>query len=164
MVTAKARDFTPEPLPEVRSREVKKVVINKKKLRRLLWIGGFILLLTMANAIIQALLAQQQFQLAELQSELKKIDRRIGWLQCELADHLSLQYIEQLALNNQEQLAYLGDLDEPSFPQLHLPPNPVLPPSLLELEEYLPEGNMVARITDWLSGLGRTLAGVDWSN
>ncbi len=163
MVTAKARQFSPEPLPEVRSRPLKKVVIDKKKLRRLLWLGGFIIFLIIANAIMQALLAQQQFRLAELQSELKKIDRRIGWLQCELADHLSLQYIEELALNGQGQLAADQVPVSSSYQQL-LPPNPILPPSLLELDDYLPEGSMATRLTGWLSGLGRTLAGVDWSN
>lgn len=164
MVTANARNLSSEPLPEVRIRKFRKVVINKEKVRRLIWIGGLIILLTMFNAVIQAFLAQQQFHLEEINSELKKVDSRIGWLQCELADCISLQYIEKLALNNQEQSANYEHTDEQGFPQLLLSPNLALPPSILNLEDYSQGGNMVAKITDWLSGLGRTLAGGDFIN
>ena len=161
MVTANAKKLVLEPVPKVRTRKIRKVVINMEKIRRFLRIGGLIILLAIINASIQALLAQKQFRIEEIQSEIKKLDQRIGWLQCDLADRISLQQIEKLALE-QKEIGVDGKMEEHS--QLRLSQIPVVPPSVLILEPKAntPRKTGTTRITDWLSGFGRTLAGEDF--
>ena len=161
MVTANAKKLVLEPVPKVRTRKIRKVVINMEKIRRFLRIGGLIILLVIINASIQALLAQKQFRIEEIQSEIKKLDQRIGWLQCDLADRISLQQIEKLALE-QKEIGVDGKMEEHS--QLRLSQIPVVPPSVLILEPKAntPRKTGTTRITDWLSGFGRTLAGEDF--
>ena len=163
MVTANARKLVLEPVPKVRTRKIRKVVINMEKIRRFLRIGGLIILLVIINASIQALLAQKQFRIEEIQSEIRKLDRRIGWLQCDLADRISLQQIEKLVLKDEKEIGIDGKMEDHSVSQFHLSQTPVLPPSVLILDPKVntPRKTGTTRITDWLSGFGRTLAGED---
>lgn len=162
MLTANARKLLPEPVPMVRIKKTKKIMINRKKIRRFFLIIGFIILLTIINALVQAFSAQTHFHLEEVRAEIKKADQRIGWLQCEIAERISLQKIERVALENQE-LFCENDLDNETVPKLVLSQNPIVPPSVLALDSSLDlkEENIAEKITHWLSGLGRTLAGVD---
>lgn len=162
MLTANARKLRPEPAPMVRIKKTKKVVINKKKIRRFFLIVGLIIFLTIINAIVQAFLAQIQFHLEEVRTEIKQADQRIGWLQCEVAERISLQKIERFALENKE-LFYDNGITNKNISKLNYSQNPIVPPSVLVLDSNLDskEGNVAEKLTHWLSGLGRTLAGVD---
>ena len=155
MVRASARKLTPEAPAPLRKRKVRKV-INIEKVRRFLQIGGLLVLLTMANASIQALVAQTQYRLAAIQYELKVVDQQIGWLQWELVSRVSQQQVEKLAVKVETE-AYI-DKPADSLSQLH--PKLVLPPSILLVDPSTvsEEKPVTAKLYDWVSGLGRTLA------
>ncbi|NLW60318.1 MAG: hypothetical protein GX073_08280 [Firmicutes bacterium] len=154
MIRAGASRSTPAPPPQVRTKKVRKVVINLDQVRRVLRVGGLFVVLTLANASIQALVAQTQYHLKEVQAEIQVVDQRIGWLQYELAAHITQQ---QFARLSQEQEA--TDQEEQKT-LVHLSPNLVLPPSILSIDPAtsLPEKTIPEKIYDWVSGMGRALA------
>lgn len=154
MLRAGAKRLSPEPTPQVPIKKVKKVVINLDQVRRVLRVGGLIVVLTMVNASIQALVAQTQYRLKEVQAEIQVVDQKIGWLQFELASHISQQQIARLAWDRGE-----GEQMERNA-SVHLPPNLVLPPSILNIDpvDRRPEKTVTAKFYDWVSGIGRTLA------
>lgn len=153
MVRANARKLTPDSASRVRTRKVKKVVLNMEKVRKVLQVSGLLVMLTIANASIQALVAQTQFHLEEVQNEIKMVDQQIGWLQCELAEQISQAQIANLSINEPN-----VKNQEPSIAALA--PNLVLPPSVLSMEPTIesPSDTVTAKIHDWLSGIGRTMA------
>ncbi|HHT48056.1 MAG TPA: hypothetical protein GXZ98_02015 [Firmicutes bacterium] len=156
MVRASAKKLTPESPAPVRTKKVKKVVINLEKVRWFLRIGGLLVVLTMANASIQALVAQTQYQLADLQAELKTVDHQIGWLQWELASRVAPQQLARQALKGKTR----GDVERTDDALSQLTPNLVLPPSILIVDPATtPTGNKVtAKLHDLLAGVGRTMA------
>jgi hypothetical protein len=149
MVRASAKKLTPESPAPVRTKKVKKVVINLEKVRWFLRIGGLLVVLTMANASIQALVAQTQYQL-------KTVDHQIGWLQWELASRVAPQQLARQALKGKTR----GDVERTDDALSQLTPNLVLPPSILIVDPATtPTGNKVtAKLHDLLAGVGRTMA------
>ncbi|WP_231133385.1 hypothetical protein [Capillibacterium thermochitinicola] len=138
----------------MRTKKVKKVIINMDQVRNVLRVGGLFVVLTMANASIQALVAQTQYHLKEVQAEIQTVDQKIGWLQYELAGHLSQQQIARLTRGREE----AGQREQNA--QVQLSPNLVLPPNILSIDPAtpLPQKTITAKIYDWVSGMGRTLA------
>lgn len=156
MVRAIVKQLTLETGSKVARRKTKKVVLNLDKIRSFIRVGGIIILLTMGNASIQALVAKTQFRVAEVQSEMKLVDQRIGWLQCELAARISQQQIEQLVLSEQT----TDNMEREALSHSQVASQLVLPPSILNLDSApSPPGETVtAKIYHWWSGIGRTLA------
>ena len=156
MVRASARQLTPESGSKGYMRKTKKVVINLHKVRRFLRVGGLIFFLTMANASIQALVAQTQFHLEEVRSELRIVDQRIGWLQCELAAQTTQQQIDRLALGEK----HTAHMETKALSSSQFASTLVLPPSILNLDQAhsTPRETVTAKIYHWWSGIGRTLA------
>ena len=156
MARATAKQISFDSESKVTTRKTKKVVLNLDKVRRFLRVGGLIFFLTMANASIQALVAQTQFHLEEVRSEMRTVDQRIGWLQCELAAQISQQQIERLALSEET----TDNRDTQALSRNQVASQLVLPPSILNLD---PAPNtsgetVTAKIYHWWSGIGRTLA------
>jgi len=110
----------------------------------------------MANASIQALVAQTQYRLAGIQAELKTVDQQIGWLQWELASRVSRQQVEKFAAKEET----IDDMSKPGDSLSQLAPNLILPPSILldDPSATSTEQTVTAKIYDWVSGIGRTLA------
>ena len=154
MIRASARRLTPDPSPKVRTKKVKKVIINMDQIRRVLRVGGLFVVLTMANASIQALVAQTQYHLKEVQAEIQVVDQKIGWLQYELASHLSQRQIARLTWDREE----INQAEQNVL--VHVPPSLVLPPTVLNIDPAtpLPEKTLSAKLYEWVSGMGRTLA------
>jgi hypothetical protein len=157
MTRAIAKQLTPENGSIVTRRKTKKVVLNLDKIRRFIRVGGIIILLTMGNASIQALVAKTQFRLEEVQSEMRTLDQRIGWCQCELAAQISQQQIHRLVLSEQETT---DNMEQEAPSQGQVATQLVLPPSILNLDVApSPPGETVTtKIHHWWSGIGRTLA------
>ena len=127
-----------------------------EKFRRFLQIGGLLALLTMANASIQALVAQTQYRLAGVQAELKMVDQQIGWLQWELVSRVSQQQVAKLTAKNES----VDNIEKPKDSLSQLAPNLVLPPSILLVDpsSVSREKTVTAKLHDWVAGVGRTLA------
>ena len=156
MVRASVNKVTPESSAPLRSRKVKRKVLNIGKIRRSLYVGGLLVLLTMANASIQALVAQTQYRLANIQNDLKTVDQQIGWLQWELVSRVSLQQAEELAAKDRTEVYKKAPADSLTHASTKL----VLPPSILLVDPSAvsEEKPVTAKLYDWVSGLGRTLA------
>lgn len=154
MIRASARRLTPDPPPKVRTKKVRKVTINMEQVRKVLRVGGLFVVLTLANASIQALVAQTQYHLKEVQAEIQVVDQKIGWLQYELASHLSQQQIARLSREREE----TNQKEEKAL--AHHSPSLVLPPTVLKIDPAtpLPEKTLSAKLYEWVSGMGRTLA------
>ena len=154
MIRACARSLTPDSPPKVRTKKVKKVIINIDQVRRVLRVAGLVVILTMANASIQALVAQTQYHLKEVQAEIQVVDQKIGWLQCEMASRITQQQIARLSRDREE----ANQREQTAL--AHLSPSLVLPPTVLTIDPTtpFPEKTVTAKIYDWVSGVGRTLA------
>ncbi|NLM37020.1 MAG: hypothetical protein GX202_02705 [Firmicutes bacterium] len=153
MIRAGASRLIPDP-PKVRTKKVKKLVINMDQVRKVLRVGGLFVMLTMANASIQALVAQTQYHLKKVEAEIQMVDKKIGWFQYELAGYLTQQQVARLARGWEES----SQKEQSALVQL--PPSLVLPPSILSIDPAasLREKTIPAKIHDWVSGMGRTLA------
>ena len=154
MIRACARSLTPDSPPKVRTKKVKKVIINIDQVRRVLRVAGLVVILTMANASIQALVAQTQYHLKEVQAEIQVVDQKIGWLQCEMASRITQQQIARLSRDREE----ANQREQTALARLS--PSLVLPPTVLTIDPTtpFPEKTVTAKIYDWVSGVGRTLA------
>ncbi|NLC52372.1 MAG: hypothetical protein GX770_00185 [Firmicutes bacterium] len=154
MIRACARSLTPDSPPKVRTKKVKKVIINIDQVRRVLRVAGLVVILTMANASIQALVAQTQYHLKEVHAEIQVVDQKIGWLQCEMASRITQQQIARLSRDREE----ANQREQTALARLS--PSLVLPPTVLTIDPTtpFPEKTVTAKIYDWVSGVGRTLA------
>lgn len=161
MLTAKAEDLYYPASRRVRVRRIRR--FNRKKLFNLVRVTGLLLCLMTANTLVQALLVQTQQQLHKVENEIKEVEKTIGHLQYDLANLSSSGRIETIALNN------LGMKPTGILTNTQLAG---LSPSVLETPEItlfmqgseaggLNQG-VVERISEWLSGVGRTLAGTKY--
>jgi len=161
MLTARAEDLYYPASRRIKVRRIRRV--NKKRLFTLVRVTGLLLCLMTANILVQALLAQTQQQLHKVENEIKEVEKDIGRLQYDLANLSSSGRIETIALNTLGMKA-TGIINDPQLAGL----SPVVPETP-EITLYMQGSDtgglnrgVVERISGWLSGVGRTLAGAEY--
>jgi cell division protein FtsL len=126
-------------------------------------VGAFFLLI-LVNLIIQAMIAQTQYRINMRQNEINALERRVNLIYLKLADLGSDKRIERIAEEKLEM--HPAHADEIAFIPVGRREGTSLNHSkrnhsdlLMAQLDDLDQPGFGQRISEWMQGLGRTLAG-----
>lgn len=137
----------------------RKIRRKKEEIMKVLYMGGLLIFLMIANTVVQVLLTQSQQDLNMLRSENARLEKELGQLQYEVASLQSCERIQRVATDQ------LGMRPAQTIGNLYVAFTPPVTPEKPEVTLYLlagkirPQNDGVAqRIAQWFSGRGKTLA------